>query len=417
MQKDIIRKRERVSNMTDETELEEASLKKWITAPSRKKALASKMRDHAQNITGILAGKKDTKYAKANDVVRRISSDEDEMKDPTGHSSSVNNRPVRSTDANSLASKMRNKLIKKYADKSTHEFERSQKWWKKADKLDPLEENLKPSQKAVKHLIDKEAEKNSSASGDDFQPTKRSIKLVRKLKEDQIDESAKTTFRKIARAISKATGHQRRSLNKKAYKQWWSKKRPYERKNDPITRVKATQNPKNERHDSYAEKHGIRHSWTPAYKKSKYLGLKEGSIKDLMTKDQEEKRLLRTKKPIKVLSDKDRLKLKELEKKKIDEQNAAHGIKEGVISNIKNRWNGRREKVELKAGSRAFANNLKATAAYNAATRSFLRSITDNNNDGERFHMKGEKYSKIGDLMMSRYKDLGKTKNYMKGKK
>jgi hypothetical protein len=88
-----------------------------------------------------------------------------------------------------------------------------------------LDENLKPSQKAVKHLLDKEVKKNSGASGDDFQPTKRSIALVKKTK------------------------------------------------------------------------------------------LEEGGIKDLVTKDEEEKRLLKTDKPQKVLSDVERKKLGKLKKK------------------------------------------------------------------------------------------------------
>jgi len=48
--------------------------------------------------------------------------------------------------------------------------------------------------------------------------------------------------------------------------------------------------------------------------------LKEGALKDLVTKDEEEKRLLKTDKPKKVLSDKERSQLKNLQKKdKLDE--------------------------------------------------------------------------------------------------
>lgn len=270
----------------EDVDLEEGKITKWLTAPIRKKALAQKMRQHSINILT-----KNNSYKKAGDV----SGEDATFKDPTGHGRSFlnkgyketgeksfsksskiaypdsdkHNRPVINNGPKSTA--MRKKLTTKYSAKGQKAVDHSQKWWKKADKLNPLEEaknddppftpdkkkttpwtsprrkakqlarnmmkkfrdavkkktktvseNLKPSQKAVKYLINKEVKKNSSASGDDFQPTKRSSKLLAKLK--------------------------------------------------------------------------------------------EGSIKDLVTKDQEEKRLLKTDEPQKVLTDKERAKLKALKK-------------------------------------------------------------------------------------------------------
>lgn len=357
------------------SELEEGKIAKWLTAPSRKRALANKMRNHSLNIL-----KKSTGYKKAGD----ISGEDVDSKDPTGHGRSIFKRGYKETGERSYtksnkntnrnypdsdkynrpvinngpkSTDMRKKLTKKYSAQGDKTWNHYRKWWQKADKLDPLE------------------------------------------------ESVKTKITRVVRAIKKATGIQRNSLNKKAYNQWWSQKRPYEHKNSPVTRVKATQNPNTVHDNLYREKHGIRHSWTPGYAKSKYLGMKEsleenlkpsqkaikylvnkevkknssasgddfqptsrsarllkklheGGIKDLVTKDQEEKRLLKTDKPQKVLSDKKRAKLKAL--KKIDEAKKKLYIRPSAKPDP-------RTKRNQKAFERAFGKN----------TKSFLDTLRD----------------------------------------
>ena len=208
------------------SDLEEGKITKWLTAPSRKRALANKMRKHSIDIL-----KKSTGYKKAGD----ISGEDSDSKDPTGHGRSFltrgyketgeknfgksnrinfpdsdkHNRPVINNGPKSTA--MRKKLTKKYSVQGDKTWNQSQKWWQKADKLDPLE------------------------------------------------ESVKTKITRVVRAIKKAAGIQRNSLNKKAYKQWWSKEPGYSTKvRTGHTRVRATQNPKTEYYDNnYKEKHGI----------------------------------------------------------------------------------------------------------------------------------------------------------------
>ena len=65
---------------------------------------------------------------------------------------------------------------------------------------------------------------------------------------------------------------------------------------------------------------------------------------------------------------------------------------------------------------------MKATSAYLFAGRQNMRSIGSPiadklEADADQANKKGDKYSRLGDSMMARYKNLGKTKNYMKGKK
>lgn len=89
------------------------------------------------------------------------------------------------------------------------------------------------------------------------------------IKEDIEDIEEGRILNLAKKYARKYSGIQRHSLNKKAYKDWWSEKgvRGF---SNPITRVKATQSP-NQESDPYKSKHGIRNSWSPKYKKSKYL--------------------------------------------------------------------------------------------------------------------------------------------------
>jgi hypothetical protein len=217
-------------------DLEEGKITKWLTAPSRKRALASKMRQHSINIS------KKGNYGKAGD----ISGEDNPSKDPTGHGrgysqrgkketgegmsgggfstkfrrmaaaepgNEKNNRPVINNGPKSIT--MRKKLTAKYSAMGRKDGDHSQKWWKKAEKLDPLEESIAGAliaghlvggalgykltkkngvldklvaRKKAKSELSKEVKRNSGPSGDDFQPTSRSSRLLKKLKEGSIKD-------------------------------------------------------------------------------------------------------------------------------------------------------------------------------------------------------------------------------------
>lgn len=270
----------------EDVNIDEGKITKWLTAPSRKRALANKMRQHAINIL------KNKHYKKAGD----LSGEDNASKDPTGHgrsyltrgyketgeknfskSSKINypdsdkhNRPVINNGPELTA--MRKKLTDKYRARGDKAMDHSQKWWKKAEKLDPLEEGV--------------------------------VKLLKK-----------------------KLGFQRRALLKKADNDLANKggslKRVLQRykRSEGLDLKDASMLPKFSSRKNALEKEVKRNSgpsgddFQPTSRSARLLKkLHEGGIKDLVTKDQEEKRLLKTDKPQKVLTDKERAKLKALKK-------------------------------------------------------------------------------------------------------
>ncbi len=186
----------------------------------------------------------------------------------------------------------------------------------------------------------------------------------------------------------------------------------------------------------------------------------EGAIKDLETKDEEEKRLLKTNKPKKIMIDKERSQFKGLQKKdlKEDDETASRykraladskgsitkdgeelvkkrinqlqkkDLKEGVLSALKNRLTGRRSKVksDLENKSNDYSNK-RFVSARNAYVG--LR-VADNmfgpkgskpgakkiRTAAYKEYYKSLKYRKLAASAKHKAENLSKTKNYFTGK-
>lgn len=200
--------------------------------------------------------------------------------------------------------------------------------------------------------------------------------------------------------------------------------------------------------------------------KESIRSLVEGAIKDLETKDEEEKRLLKTNKPKKIMTDKERSQFKGLQKKDLKEglfsgnkslkptkagikralqkdaeensgpsgddyQPTKKGIKlikrltnEGVLSNLKNRVTGRRLGVKLKLANKRDEYDMKTTKHLATAWAGYEGARWAKNKDqqtamfknAEREENASKRSGVVANSLHRKMDNLSKTKNYFTGK-